>query len=299
MYLKNNNAPLLICGKTRLKGTVYLPERGVERTYIEGQEYTGEKMVYGQIKKSHAVFPQLSQEWKDELANLFDELNRSNATHQSLTDLLIDSLHVNFTQPTRYLNMGNNKFLSGMKLSGNIVVFSNQELTIERNNRINQILVIAPQIKVASGFEGRVHLVANREITIEPKVKLHYPSSVVVQADRSTVSDNPVSITLNEGGSIEGAIALLAAHYTPQQKSSMLKIDKESLVSGMVYANANVELKGKVNGSLYCSDFILKTPSAVYKTTLLNASIVNELPPYFTGYLPIKQGNKNIMMWLN
>jgi len=72
-------------------------------------------------------------------------------------------------------------------------------------------------------------------------------------------------------------------------------------VEGQVYVEGNIELRGKITGSLYCDGFMLKTKAAYYENHLLNTAVDFEaLSKNFCGIPMIHQSGKlKVIRWLN
>ena len=62
LYLCDKNSSLSISGQTEIRGTAYLPKSGVERAYIEGQNYSGSELIYGEQKQSEQDLPDLNKQ---------------------------------------------------------------------------------------------------------------------------------------------------------------------------------------------------------------------------------------------
>ena len=64
IWLADRNRPLLVSGLALLKGNLHISAKGIDRAYIEGKNYSRLKLFYGQLKRSKAVLPKLSIDYK-------------------------------------------------------------------------------------------------------------------------------------------------------------------------------------------------------------------------------------------
>lgn len=293
LYLCDKNKPLSICGKTVISGQVYLPLAGVKKAYIEGQTFEGKKMIDGEIKTSKEYLPKIDEAWRNQLKQFFDQTYTFDYRETTWDALEVDSLFNGFQEQTLVIN-NDQLSIQNMSLAGNIIIQSAQKITVGANSKLNQILIIAPEVTIKSGFIGNVHILASHKVIIEEGVTLTYPSSILLHASSQTSSS---SVMLSEKSEVQGVIALL--HESMYRDASLLEIKKGAQVTGMVYAEGYVQHEGAINGSLYCNKILLKTPSAVYESHLLNATLSNKLPPYYCGLIPFKDGAKKVMTWLN
>jgi hypothetical protein len=293
LYLSDKNKALSICGKTIITGQVYLPLAGVKRAYIEGQTFEGEKMIDGEIKVSKAYLPTIDEAWDNQLIHFFNQTYTFDYREMTWDALDVDSLVNGFQEQTMVIN-NDQLSIQNMSLTGNIIIQSAQKITIAANCMLNQVLIIAPEVTIKSGFVGNVHILASHKVIIEEGVTLTYPSSILLNAASQTLSS---SVLLSEKTEVHGVVALL--HGTSNHDGSLLEIKKGAQITGMVYAEGYVQHEGAIDGSLYCNKIFLKTPSAVYESHLLNATLTNTLPNYYCGLIPFKEGSKKIMTWLN
>ena len=297
LYLTDRNRPLKLCGRTEVRGKVHLPKAGVERAYIEGQTYAGDKLIYGSQTPSERQIPKLDDALvernraylsgevldEDSVGNLADLPFSHNHSHHHRT-LLIDG--------------DQSVDLANYQLSGNIIVRASKAIYIGADTKLDGILCYAPYIFVESGFQGECQLIARDSLHISEDCHLTYPS--LLATFETEHKDNAPSISVAERSMIEGPVLVwqekAAIRFPPY-----VKLAEESQVMGQVYARGMVEIRGAVSGSVYCDKFILNTPSSVYENHLLNAVIDQEaLSEHYAGcFLPGMTDQKTIVKWLN
>lgn len=285
LYLQDLNRPLALCGNTQLKGTCYLPKAGVERAYIAGKSYIGSKLVYGEIKTSDSQLPELNKERLSQLESLFRQSNPS-------SDVKTEN---SFFEPTHFIEWSTPN-LSDTVLSGNIIIYANQHVTITPSAKLTNIVVVAPSITIQSGFEGTSQFFATDSIRVENKVNLTYPSALGII--KKQASETRPTITLGENSMLQGFIFTTQQEY--DRSKTQISLNKDCYILGQVYTDGYLDLKGKIEGNAYVHKFSLKTPASIYENHLLDATInIEALPDYFISTaLFATENQKGIMAWL-
>lgn len=298
IYLADEGKPLDICGKTLIHGDAFLPKAGVERSYIEGQSYTGREMIYGKTHKSKSEVPELNLSLIEYIRTLLKE-KKGNGTDSLISlqrPIANDSISNSFKNNTVILHSyGVIKMYSGV-FSGNIVIASDTLITVSENTLLNNIILIAPKIVLEKQFKGQIQAFASDSIIVEDNVSLHYPSVLgIVALDAS----RKCGVVVNKNDTIEGSVF---AHQVriDSYKRTGVRLGEKSVVVGQVYSTGYAEVKGTVYGSLMCSSFHLETPSGIYENHLLNATIDRMvLPDYYTGIALTEQSAyKKVVKWL-
>lgn len=285
LYLQDLNRPLSLCGNTQLKGTCYLPKAGVERAYIAGKSYIGSKLVYGTIKTSENLLPSLQKDRLDQLELLLAVSEASTAT----------KIENSFFESTHFIKWSG-QHVSDTSLSGNIIVFSDQHLTITPTAHLENIVIIAPSITIESNFIGKSQFFAEDSIRIENNVDLTYPSALGII--KKHASETRPSISVGENTTVQGFIFTTQKEY--DRTKTQISLNKDSFVLGQVYTDGYLDLKGTIEGNAYVHKFSLKTLASVYENHLLDATIdIEALPDYFIGTALFEtETQKGIMSWL-
>ncbi|TND10226.1 MAG: hypothetical protein FD123_474 [Bacteroidetes bacterium] len=295
LVLADLDRPLSLCGKTELRGTCYLPKAGLKRAYIEGQSYSGDRMVYGETKTSDRFLPKLQDA-------LIEKLQRLLKAEFSETDSVVDisalleneTIKHSFLQRPLCFYSASPIDLSGRSLEGQIAVISGSKIIVGSETQLKGVLLVAPQIIFREKFSGQVQAIARDSLILEKEVRLRYPSVAAVVANENGVDH--AAIWMQEKDTVEGTV-LAWRTATDFRKQVTAKLDKETLVTGFLYSTGQVDLKGSVFGQVTCAKFLLATPSSVYENHLLNAVINRmKLPAEFAvGSLMTEKGKKKIV----
>jgi hypothetical protein len=292
LYLADLNRPLAICGRNVITGNAYIPKAGIKQTYIEGLNFTGIKPINGIQKQSVGKLPVINSEVSNRMLSLFSGLQVSDSII-NFSELIPFKTNRLFQENTICIYSAEDIILTNEMLSGNIKVFSKKSITVEKNNFLSDILLVAPSIVIRKGFSGNLQLVAHDSIVIEDNVSLSYPSSLFLAQ-----SIGNGRIYIGEDCTITGEIWLLDKS---SEKRSLVTISKNTTVEGIVYGSGYIMHQGILNGSLLCNKFYLKTNAAVYENQLLNSiTDVTKLNNRFLfSELSPNPGKSAIIKWLN
>ncbi len=153
LYLTNTNQSLKVAGNTRLEGTAYLPEKGVERGNLTGHAYRGDKLIYGKKLKSQKSLPSLNNTLLKYL-----ESKESPLDSIVLWNNYTDSITQHFDQKTLHFISSSSIDIGNQKINGNVIIESNKSISVATNSNLDNIVLIAPFISIADGFNGILQL---------------------------------------------------------------------------------------------------------------------------------------------
>ncbi len=296
LYLTNRNRPLYLCGKTIIKGKCFLPADGVARGNIVGMNFSGNKLVDGEILKSANILPPPNKEIQDYTVDNIKKEYILDSIQIIEKPVLMDSIRNSFNQKTLILYSPNTLLLNNY-IKGNVIVFSDKVVEISKDAKIEDIIICAPYIKINKGFEGRVQALSSDSILVEEECYLKYPSSLMVI--NSKICEKDPFINISEKVKLGGVVFLYKKVYQTNH-NSFVYISKDSKINGQVYTNGIIDLKGSVFGTVYCDRFLLQTPSSIYENHLLDAVIdFSKLSKYYVGAtLFTNVGKRKIIKWL-
>ncbi|MDP2384960.1 MAG: hypothetical protein Q8M29_01195 [Bacteroidota bacterium] len=293
------NKPISVAGKTLFKGTCLLPKAGTKTAYVDGQNFTGDKVVNGKIIQAGNELPNLNPQWLKKTEELSQAYNPSN---DSILDfeyfLQKDSIENSFLNKTLFIHTDGVLLLSNKYISGNIVLHSSRKIIIENNTVITNIVCIAPKIEIKKKVQASLQALATDTIITEEEVILNYPSSLVVYSKKN--NQKQPALIIGEKNTISGQVVVINNSSDPMS-SGYLKLSKESVVTGIVYCNGYLDFQAKVSGTVLTNSFLLVTPSSVYEGHVLNGEANRmDLSNYFVaGILFEGKRKKSIAKWLN
>ena len=297
LYMGNSNKALSLCGRTSIVGKVFVPEAGVERAYIEGQNFIGDKLINGKQKTSGSALPELKKEVMD---NIGKYLKGEKMEGDSLREFSKDSTKIiqSFGKNALFLNSSAPIVLENIELKGKIIIRSSEWVQIKKSALLEDVLIFAPFIFIDDHFSGSGQFYASDSLLVGEDCKLNYPSVLALVNYSGT--DHSTLLKVGEGTKLQGAVFSYQEKQGIHSKNNLI-LSKDTEVYGQVYSNGYLELQGEVFGSVVCAQFLLKTPSSVYENHLLNATIdISQLPKGFVGFYLLKEDTQfEISKWLN
>jgi cytoskeletal protein CcmA (bactofilin family) len=278
LFLEDQNQPLVIAGDTRLRGSLALPAAGIKSGIVGRRMYSGQTMHQGKLSSSKGkklAFRPLGWEGiRDSLRKVHQMPKASEANRLRNMDLYQPWLG----EPHRILAQGNLR-LENVQLEGKCIVYVSGELTVASEAILNDVILIARQIHIEPGFEGRVQAFATENLRVDSNVNLKYPSLLMLAPQ----ANEAVELGLAEGCSVEGAII-----YDPilggllPQRNTRIFLAEGSHHTGHLVARHNLDLRGKVSGGVQAGNLLLQTPASRYNNYLMDASLnYDELPRGF------------------
>lgn len=298
LYAVDLDREIAVCGKTILNGVTYLPNEGIKRAYIEGQNYTGDKLVYGIQRNSSREIPLLKKELTDAmLKKIKGEVHYTDSIvnwHELNNDTIIQS---HYEKTIRIQHSGNIVLESGY-YNGNIQFRASKKIEIKKGCRLEGVILFAPEIYIDNSDTSFFQAFATDTLVLMEKSVLIYPSVLAVIKDPSKKEAEPV-LKVEKDARIAGSI-LVYEEQTNHKNYPMLKIEEGATVFGEVYCNGLSHLQGTIFGTAIVFKLRLKSHSSEYDNHLLNSVIDgNKIPPGFCGLMfQDRRYSKSILQWL-
>ncbi|MEX0290067.1 MAG: hypothetical protein AB3N14_13235 [Flavobacteriaceae bacterium] len=299
LYLQDKQRPLIIAGGAKITGDAYLPEQGIRPGNIAGQSYYRDQLLYGNQKQSTAELPILDPGL---LAHLQSLMN-SEALSQEETIYLSPKQEVknSFQAPTKVIS-GASIRLEGVRLAGNVLIRAYERIIVEPNARLQDIILVAPEIIIEDRVTGYFQAVATERITVGKNSLLGYPSALVVLNDLSAEAvdekNTEPNIILDNGAEVRGLMVYLGSNKE-QSPKPRIKISEKSRVLGEIYCSKSLELKGQVSGSVMTASFMARENGSIYQNHLFHGTInSSELPASYAGLIFNTKSSKTIGKWL-
>ena len=300
LYLCNTNSPLVVVGNTRLEGNVYLPQQGIKAGNISGNYYQGTSLYYGKEFQSNATLPELHHEWMNYIKQLIEIPQEVQGAFNQLDNEVKNS----FQNPVTYIFNPDPVFISNQKLYGNIIIQSLSSITISGASDIQDVIFIAPKIKVENGVTGIMQLIATKNLEIGKNCQLRYPSSATLLDTKiaTTTNNAPINrdpdFTVQSNTIIEGAVLYLRKDETPISRiKTNVKIEPDTEIKGEVYCQGNLDIQGTVYGSLYANQFTANQSGSIYLNHLYNTKVLVNPVEEYSG-IPFSTTQKNLAKWL-
>lgn len=283
MYLANNNLYLTVCGNNTIVGDCYLPKSGVALGQFAGEGFRGTDAVSGRIFTSDARLPEPDVDIIRSIKLLADATFPSGASVVSADILDSSVISRSFADTLIVVAAVGSLHISNQFIAGNIIISSDTLVEISSSAQLSDIIIVAPYIRIQSGFRGSAQFVASRQIIIEEDCRLDMPSSLILMQKGQSGKQSAIDqIHIMPGSSVAGIIMLQSAQGSTS--TARIIIDKTATVLGQVYSNASVEHIGTIYGSLYSSRLYRAFGPSVYENLLSNSvTDISMLPREFLG----------------
>ncbi len=268
LYLADLGKYISIAGHTHLSGACYIPALGIRSVYIDGKPYKGSKLINGSEKTSKKQLPQINTDLLEWIKNSYTgQIAPNDSVGEQESLYREQKIEQKFRNKPLIFNCHGEVNLSGIHLSGKIIVRSDSAIILNKTLKASGIIAIAPIIVVEKSFSGNVQLFARDSLLIDEDVNLGYPSFVSV----CNPEGSKAFCFISEGASVSGGV--LVVSQMEEGKKAELYIEKEADIHGIAYCSGSVSHKGEVYGSLYLNRFILKTKRGYYENHLLDAVV--------------------------
>lgn len=272
LYVTDYDKPLKLSGNTRIVGDIIVPNASTSQAYINGKKGNN-ILLKGKKLKSNNKLPKID---KDVFLNI-DELPRLSVS----TIINKQPVFNSFDSKTQVIDLKEKTLIKGINCKGNFVFTSNNMLEVDGTSKLNDVIVIAPKVKITSGFKGNLQIVAKEEVIVEENVALYYPSSIYVKNNKDSIL-----VKIKNNSKLIGGIVINGKSYNESLKRKLI-IEEKAIVVGNIYCYGKTQLKGQVIGSVYTDRFYLKTNTSNYENIILNGAIDRESLPKNFIELPL------------
>ena len=262
LYLANSNKALGLCGNVKLNGNVFVPERGIERSYIEGQNFVGTRLFRGVKQVSKSSLPEIHPQIIGNISDVY-AINTGSIYNEDVDTIVSKSY-------TLVLKAEEGVLLNKV-VKGKVMIVSSDFIRVSPRAELENVILKAPVVIFDRGFEGSVQVFARDSIVVGEDCYLKYPSALVLKSP-SKPNYSP-KILLGENSKLAGNIILQQSSFN-LRNNGMVTLNKRVVVNGTVYSEGYTQLKScEVQGEVYTKKLFLKTRSSIYENTLLNVVI--------------------------
>ncbi|MDT8309176.1 MAG: hypothetical protein RQ866_06565, partial [Bacteroidales bacterium] len=298
LFIPEQRDGLSLCGNTVIKGTAVLPKAGVRHAYIEGSTYHGDKLIYGEIKTSTEKFPAGIKKLLELHPADFLIRNSGLAVEQLHYEHIkqSDTVVKAFDDTLWLIHKEGLLVLHQQTVQGQILFVATKEIVIANSFSCNDIMIIAPVIKIEQGFKGSLQAFAADTIIAGYNIELSNPSALAVISHKNK---DPL-LTIGDAAGIAGVVIAVHRDTATRQDRPILDIHRGATITGAVISNGCVQHQGVIEGTLVCGSLALHTAKAGYKNHLLDAVIDKSRLPSGIGSCNCMEANasQKIIKWL-
>jgi hypothetical protein len=278
LYLRDKQNMLVIAGNTNIKGNCYLPSAGIKPGILEGKPYNKKELIFGKRFNSTATMPLVDSTKLATIISLLDStylFSKYKIHSKEITPL--ESIRNTFENPTKLIYLKGKQKLNNNAVLGNIILFSDEEITIDKNSTLEDVMVIAPIIRISAGFKGNAQFLSTDSLIVNESVILNYPTVLFNYQSE----DHDGKIIVKRNAKINAAI--LGFDKSNEDKNAKVEIQKDVYLTGMIWVEGYLHFNANLSGYLFTNKFIWNTTASMYENHLLDANINStEIP---TAYL--------------
>ncbi len=292
LYFENRDV-LKIGGSTLITKKANVPQKGVERAYINSKGKTRSKLIDGKVerfsRKSKSIMSTI------DVLQLEPGIGTEINTGRVIPYEPDKNYYNSFANEVLILDVGSSGIVNS-KIKGHIKIIANDSIAITNQASLNQVQIISPKIRIETNFKGNAQCFASQFIYVEKGVELSYPSVLFLHADSINSG-----IILDEHSKIEGVVVAFKNKYE-RSLNPQVEFRKTSKIVGQVITHQlNTQPSGILYGSLFLNTMFLKTKSSIYTNHLLDTEInINKLPEERLGVnLQDYSGKQRIINWLD
>ena len=300
LYLQDTRKPLVVVGRTKIEGVVFLPKQGVKAGTISGHSYTGSQLLYGSTQQS-AALPPLTTGIFDQIESIEYQVSEiSNAQFITIKPGLYSN---SFFKPVQIHFSKSDILLNEVQLTGHIIVQSKTKITVQASAVLKDIVLIAPEIEIENNVIANFQAFASKKMSVGNSVQLRYPSALILnknqvgsQSNTTGIKEKP-SIQIGKSSVVKGVVVYLG-NDPPNNFKTQIELQETSVLIGELYCNQNTELKGTVYGTVFAKNFIANQFGSIYQNHIYNGKInVHKLPKKYVGLL-FNNSKKEVLKWL-
>lgn len=284
LFLVDERRPLSVVGSTKLTGTVYLPQSGVQSAYVERVGYQNDSLFYGTRRTSDGDIPEIN----DDLLDDIDEVKKyRNLVNYRETFNLEQKFSADTLVRFNTFRLNVNDTLSGF------IWLDARRVVLDSLCRLDNVLVTAEVIEIKKGFEGSGQFFAEDTIYVRSGAKVKYPSVLFVSSGLSNGS-----ITVEKQAEVEGIVGVDGDVNNYYQRQ--IYIESGGKVTGAVYCHGFLEIYGEINGHATVRKSLVNATSAIYENYFLNATIdgTKRKQEFLVPPLWFYDNHKKVLEWL-
>jgi len=301
LYLQDTRKPLVVVGRTKIEGVVFLPKQGVKAGTISGHSYTGSQLLYGSTQQS-STLPTLATDIIDQMESI--EYQVSEISNTQFITIQSNKAYTNsFFKPVQIHFSKSDIVLNEVQLTGHIIVQSKTKITVLASAILKDVILIAPEIEIQNNVIANFQAFASKRMRVGNSVQLRYPSALILnknqvgsQPNTTGIKEKP-SIQIGKSSAVKGVVVYLG-NDPPNNYKTQIELQETSVLIGELYCNQNTELKGTVYGTVFAKNFIANQFGSIYQNHIYNGKInVHQLPKEYVGLL-FENSKKEVLKWL-
>jgi len=265
LFLKDNNIPLSM-NNCIIKGNIKLPDAMFKQLYLT-RENNGKNLIRGKILSSEKFMFKAKTFKLPKVINdtlFFDRLENK------------VEIYNDFKNKPIFIVLKKKHKLKNLIIKGKCIIKAVDSIIIYPTASLEDVIIISPKIIIKDNFKGSLQFFAKKDLIVGNNVQLKNPSVLLNFCD----ADRKLNVLqIGKNCNIEGGIILNDNSFG---KNSIMKIDKNTLITGKIYCNSALFFKGNIKGSIYTNKFIydngeMKFDNALKDITIDNTKKINSI----------------------
>ena len=214
LYLADRRSPLALSGLTTIRGDALLPQAGVKRGYVDGQNYLGDQLIYGTIGTSKNAIPEPP---KGDIRQVINQMQAQRGQSG-----IRSPLRQSFRDSTVYIS-GPSLNLSKLDIEGRVVIRATDTIFVGADCRLEDVILLAPTILIEGGFKGTLQALATKKMEIGPGAFLGYPSVLGLVNNQAALPNNNNFLDLQEQSEVRGLVFVYSEAYSRVPERLMIR----------------------------------------------------------------------------
>ncbi len=198
--------------------------------FYRRKQYTHKELVFGEIKASPHKLPGLREELLGYAKALISNMIADKDSIISIDAVDSNYIEHSFKKKLLIINTSSIQNLSGYTFYGNIIIWSALPLTIEMSTKLEDVILIAPQISIKSGFKGTSRLTQSNLYMLMKTANLVSQVRCAIHSEGKYNPADSLIISIGNNSKLSGA-AMIESFGLP----AFIKIGKGAQISGQVY----------------------------------------------------------------
>jgi cytoskeletal protein CcmA (bactofilin family) len=295
LYVADHGQPILIAGKTRIVGSISVPNGKVERGNIGGKHFRGR--LPNSINASHSsahipVWAELHRR-VEQFTHRIDSVR----IREDLQELPIYWQRFSHLKSTQYF-MVDGTFTLSDSISGNTVLYASDTLYVRHEAKVSGAVLCAPVIQVEQGFQGKGQFIAFESLTFGDRTQLDFPSIALIYGSDESI------LKIGKDSNINGMVVFLNRDSISSNLDvNNIQLYTSSTITGLIWSEGKIGLKEKtkINGSIYGESFQYFDVMSTYDNYLYNIRIepLDTSEHKYMHAIPLFSNQSDILQWLN
>jgi hypothetical protein len=289
LYVAGVNNPVFFADHVVICGDLQLPLGVYRHANIGNQLLARPDEVHGAVTASTAELPAFDE---PRLRRTVDGLAAVRCLPERPPEYAVHS----FFDPAAGYE-ADSLALENQELAGHLVIRARRKIVVRSSCTLQDVVLYAPEVTIEPGFRGTVQVFASERIEVGERVRLHYPSALVLHPRATGAAD--YRLHLASGAEVEGCVVAWPLVYSAAVPEVF--VERDATVRGQIFSAGFVNLQGRVEGNVTSASLLYRTGGMLLGNHLVGATIdrcrLDSL--YLHGFTDRDGGDERIIKWVH